>query len=38
MNPTPNPRPRGYDAPAVVDVELVDGRKKRFLADALELA
>ena len=22
---------RGYDAPAVVDVELVDGRKKRFL-------
>ncbi|CAE7332472.1 unnamed protein product [Symbiodinium necroappetens] len=23
----------GYDAPAVVDVELVDGRKKRFLAE-----
>mmetsp|Transcript_168 Transcript_168/g.394 ORF Transcript_168/g.394 Transcript_168/m.394 type:complete len:117 (-) Transcript_168:54-404(-) len=23
----------GYDAPATVDVELVDGRKKRFLAE-----
>eukprot|EP00440_Ansanella_granifera_P068082 gb/GFBE01073857.1/.p1 GENE.gb/GFBE01073857.1/~~gb/GFBE01073857.1/.p1 ORF type:complete len:117 (+),score=37.14 gb/GFBE01073857.1/:1-351(+) len=23
----------GYDAPATIDVELVDGRKKRFLAE-----